>query len=69
MCDRKSSKRHAGKRESRSSAGAVEGSSGGAAAGGGGGGSGGGGGVDGPTLLVDGKGLVDVVWELVISLW
>lgn len=65
MCDRKSSRRHAGKRESRSSGGAVEGSGGS----GGGGGGGGGGGVDGPKLLVDGKCLVDVVWELVISLW
>lgn len=56
MCDRKSSRRHAGKRESRSSGGAVEGG-------------GGGGGVDNPTLLVDGKVMVDFVWELVICLW
>lgn len=36
--------------------------------GGGGGSSGGGGGVEGPTLLVDGKGTTNFVWELVISL-
>lgn len=32
------------------------------------GGGGGGGGVEGPTLLVDGKGTANFVWELVISL-
>lgn len=36
--------------------------------GGGGGVGGGGGGVEGPTLLVDGKGKANFVWELVISL-
>lgn len=36
--------------------------------GGGGGSSGGGGGVEGPTLLVDGKGTANFLWELVISL-
>ncbi len=57
MCDRKSSRRHGGKRESRSSGGSVGGGSGG-----------GGGAVEGPTLLVDGKGTANFVWELVISL-
>lgn len=35
---------------------------------GGGGGSSAGGAVEGPTLLVDGKGTTNFVWELVISL-